>query len=255
MDIHNATSLQGLGDGHTPSCLQDGQQTNLCGLEAAHASRSRVLERDSEQKTSATCGQKCSGSSASASLQRSLANRLRQRLGVSGSDIYSLTWKVWDMPGREPICALRASARTTSGSGCSGWPTADAHGFECKDVFRMMERRQECRDRTGNGNGFGLTLGQLVQLAGWPTPNTMDTIERNGLRPSRLATNRTGGYMSEILAGYCTPQAGPPQSSAETEKRAVLHPELPRWLMGYPPEWCDCAVMAMQSFPRSRRNS
>lgn len=35
----------------------------------------------------------------------------------------SLTWKTWDMPQREPICALRASTRRTSDNDCSGWPT------------------------------------------------------------------------------------------------------------------------------------
>ena len=44
----------------------------------------------------------------------------------------------------------------------------------------------------------------------WPTPNTMDTIDRpGGLRPSRIATNRASGYLSEIvpLVGWPTPQA------------------------------------------------
>jgi len=34
-----------------------------------------------------------------------------------------------------------------------------------------------------------------------------------------------------------------------------LNPHFSRWLMGFPPEWCDCAVTAMQSFPKSRRRS
>jgi hypothetical protein len=32
-----------------------------------------------------------------------------------------------------------------------------------------------------------------------PTPTTMDTIERKGMRPSRAATNRKSGYLSEVM--------------------------------------------------------
>lgn len=35
----------------------------------------------------------------------------------------------------------------------------------------------------------------------------------------------------------------------------VPNPRWIAWLMGYPAEWDDCAVTAMQSFPKSRRRS
>src|SRR5690242_21166272 len=57
-------------------------------------------------------------SSPSAVLQSSLESRLRARLDVHGSPEYVLTWKTWDMPSGPLICALRASARPTSGNGC-----------------------------------------------------------------------------------------------------------------------------------------
>lgn len=38
-----------------------------------------------------------------------------------------------------------------------------------------------------------------------PTPNTMDHIDRKGMRPSRAATNRKSGYLSEIIKMYPTP--------------------------------------------------
>ena len=38
-----------------------------------------------------------------------------------------------------------------------------------------------------------------------PTPNTMDHINRKGMRPSRAATNRKSGYLSEMIKMYPTP--------------------------------------------------
>jgi hypothetical protein len=41
----------------------------------------------------------------------------------------------------------------------------------------MMARREECKRRTGNGNGFGLTLWQ--QLAVWgldPAPGLLEVL-------------------------------------------------------------------------------
>lgn len=51
--------------------------------------------------------------------------------------------------------------------------------------------------------------------------------------------------------------AMPPLSNAATENRAAyrLNPHFSRWLMGYQPAWCDCAVTATQSCRKSRRNS
>ena len=40
-----------------------------------------------------------------------------------------------------------------------------------------------------------------------PTPNTMDYIDRKQMRPSRAATNRKTGYLSEMIKMYPTPRA------------------------------------------------
>jgi len=40
-----------------------------------------------------------------------------------------------------------------------------------------------------------------------PTPTTMDHIDRKGMRPSRAATNRKTGYLSEMIKMYPTPRA------------------------------------------------
>jgi hypothetical protein len=57
------------------------------------------------------------------------------------------------------------------------WPTASASGFEAADLPALLSRREECKARKVNGNGFGLTLNQAVKLkaAGlWPTATEGD---------------------------------------------------------------------------------
>ena len=59
----------------------------------------------------------------------------------------------------------------------------------------------------------------------YPTPTTMDHIDRKGMRPSRAATNRKSGYLSEMIKMYPTPSASnhmdvvaPPQTVQQNSK-------------------------------------
>lgn len=110
-DIASSTILRESAGGPSPCVSPVGPTINPYGPEAVLASPFPTPASTSEKMTSATSGPSSAVSSASARLQSSLASRLQARLDVHGSPEYSLTWKGWDMPGRAPICALRARAR------------------------------------------------------------------------------------------------------------------------------------------------
>ena len=113
-----------------PLGLLDGLQADLFGQDHAPANHFQSPGSSEAKPTSATSGPLSRGSSESAGLQSSLANRLRAQMAGIGSPEYLLTLSGWDMPLREPIFALRASVRRTSDSGSigvqSGWPTPTA---------------------------------------------------------------------------------------------------------------------------------
>ncbi len=119
----SVTFLQGSASGRMLSGSLGGRTIARSGRARVPANLSATPEASEAPTTPDTSGQ-CGGSSSqSAALQRSLASRLRLRLEESGSPLYSLTWKTWDIGRPEPICALRASARRTLDSGCFSWPT------------------------------------------------------------------------------------------------------------------------------------
>jgi hypothetical protein len=122
----NATSSRESADGRSRSDSLDGLMTNLSGLEAVHVSRFRAVDSQKAMPTNDTSGPLFTRSSPSASLQRSLENRLRAKTDVNGSLEYVLTWREQDMPSGLPICALRASARPKSANGFIGYPTVRA---------------------------------------------------------------------------------------------------------------------------------
>ena len=190
----NAISLRGSVSGLTHSDPQDGLTTGPSGPEVALASLS---PRQAQQKgllTSGTFGRTSTGSSRSAALQSCLASRLQARTASLGSTLYKLTWKERTTPSGRSISALRASARRTSDSDCSGWVTPTTRDW--KD-----------------------TPGMATKAEG---RNRLDQLPRQAAQCAVFGRTQTG-------------------LSSEIPKSARLNPALPRWLMGIPRSWDDCA--------------
>ena len=334
----SAISLPGLPAGATPCASPVGQTTGPCGPEAAPASRSVARGSSLAQPTLVIFGQPSPISSASAALCVSLGNRLRARLERVGSMEYGQTWKWRATPAGLRYLAHTASARRTSGNGCTGWPSPQVH-----DVTTRGNTEADCHHYPHDLSNAAMAAGwvspksrdyhashkpgyagdyrtdlasQAKELAGWPTPNAMEGGQTSrggerrgeklmgglapwptpsardwkgcksnqhgvnarplnevadlGLTPSGspAGTEKRGALGREsclLLDGWQSPTAADSTNTYQSpnalakgwkprlneqahatpqELRGSLNPALPRWLMGFPVEWCQAAVAA-----------
>lgn len=179
-ELDRPTSSPASAAGPSPSSSPDGPTTSPHGPAPVPASPSASRAKLEAWATSGTYGPLFIGSSPSAGLQSSLANRLKARMAAGGSLEYELTWKDWDMPSGPPICALRASGRRTVAKGCSGWPTPDtesgghtSRGGNRKDeplmggIVRGLTTESSSAE-TGSTAGFLLNPRFSLWLQGYP---------------------------------------------------------------------------------------
>jgi hypothetical protein len=105
-----------------------------------------------------------------------------------------------------------------------------------------------------SGTGHSLKLSFEVQQSGWPTPHSSMMTGAGSQQEDWGVNIQTAAQLcgparltatGEMLTG----------SFAAMESGGQLNPAHPRWLMGLPSVWDDCAVTAMQSLPKQRKRS
>lgn len=267
----SAISSLASASGRTLFDAQDGQTIEESGQGLVPASRSPQPGRGKERQTSGISGQRGSVSSRSAALTRSLANKLAEEAGRLGSTMFALTWIEQTTSRGYLVCRLAASARRISERGCSSWPTPmstdDQRGQRSRDGKRGASpvelmagwRSPRMNDYKGGVTGESgsqrdpanyFLADQVSMLTPWATPKASD-----GSGGRTTMTDGGGNAHLDIQARSTASGETPNGSPVEMGRRGQLNPELPRWLMGLPREWDDCAATATPSSRRSQKRS
>lgn len=242
-----------------PSTAGHGVAEWISSLRATRVSHSASPASGSESATNATSGPKCDASSTSAA-RRSPSSRTSPGTFALGSPRCLPT-----LPSsgsmRSGACSARPrSARRTSASDCSRWPTATAKDSASSGAAAYS---------TESGRHSGTTLTDAARM--WATPCAHD-----GRRPGADTHSTQGANLSRDVAmwatptsrnwkdGACrdanvptnallgrqvlrTPMAGDLGSSA-----AVLSPPFVEALMGMPPSWTVPTASALSATEWSR---
>jgi hypothetical protein len=104
----------------------------------------------------------------------------------------------------------------------------------------------------------GVPLGQQAALSTVSTPSSRDWKDTSGM--SESGVDPDGSIRSRLdqlprQAQLAASGAIATGGTDGTKSTGQLAPDYSRWLQGLPPEWDDCAVMAMQSSRKSRKRS
>ena len=192
------------------------------------------------------------------------------------------------MPSGRLRFRLRASARRTKETVLIGWltPTASNTKNAYQDAEKVIARKLAGRQSNlqdiaclagwltpttidnnqvagqgaaANAPKRGTTLGGAVRLAAWPTPTATDG--KGGYQGGRMRNGKPSTDRLDVAAQIAEPVRLTASgemltgSTAGMESGGQLDPDHSRWLMGFPPEWEDCAPTETLSILKRRQRS
>jgi MFS family permease len=100
----------------------------------------------------------------------------------------------------------------------------------------------------------GLMLFALGQWMWWFGSGMLGPVSMSMIADiSEIHYLRSGVRKDELLIGGLMRGPASTSSPAPTGKRGALNPALPRWLQGYPVEWCQAAILAERATPKTRQ--
>jgi len=206
------------------------------------------------------------------SFQGRFAAALERRLRPIGSTECNLIYTHSVTPAGRRLFHVVPSMRPIEGTDCGLWPTpcAGDSKWRCSSREAALRRiaapnKQVSLEvaahaalcptptslapaKNGNneaGNSAGLVAIRAHALAMWPTAAAADAH-----KGAQKYTPDKG--MTLAPAVYHHLGSRTPGSSATTEKPGALAPEFVAWLMGFPPEWLECAPETMPRKPKSK---
>jgi len=248
-DSPSATSSQASADGRSPPDSQDGPKIANSGQARRRASRSPSQASSLGRMIAGTYGPTTFDSSQPAGPLSSWVSRLQQRLARIGSTECMLTWKESATPAGRQLFRLVPSTRPIDVTGCGLWPTpcardhmpahtaeyiaekkAQGHGMSVLPDYVAHAQTglwqtpvaDDAPDRLigkVNSRGEPKLSGQVKAM--WPSPVALDTMARSHMRPSREATGRTTGYLSEAVVSYAATAMWPTPATAVIYAKAT----------------------------------
>ena len=103
-------------------------------------------------------------------------------------------------------------------------PTPTVMDTNCGDLQKIDQRRERAKQTSKNGNGFGMTVGELANRGLLPTPCASDIPEKNT------------GKRSQASIPKMIPDAGGQTSQ--------LNPQFVAEMMGFPNNWTELPFLS-----------